>query len=43
MENQFMVATNFMPSKDNDEEHVVHSKSNSVVIIINNKADEIIK
>ena len=43
MENQLMVATNFMPSKDNDEEHVVHSKSNSVVIIINNKADEIIK
>ena len=38
-----MVATNFMPSKDNDEEHAVHSKSNSVVIMINDKADKIIK
>ena len=38
-----MVATNFISSKDNDEEHAVHSKSNCVVIMINNKADEIIK
>ena len=43
MENQLMVATNFMPSKDNDEKHAVHSKSNSVVIMINDKTDEITK
>ena len=43
MENQLMVATNFMPSKDNDEEYAVHSKSNCVVIMINDKADKIIK
>ena len=43
MESQLMVANNFMPSKDNDEEYVVHSKSNSVVIMINDKADETIK
>ena len=43
MENQLMIATNFMPFKDNDQEHMVHSKSNSVIIIINDKADEIIK
>ena len=43
MENQLMIATNFMSFKDNDQEHMVHSKSNSVIIIINDKADEIIK
>ena len=43
MENQLLIATKFMSFKDNDQEHMVHSKSNSVIIIINDKADEIIK
>ena len=32
-----------MPSKDNDEEHVMHSKSDNVEIMINDKADEVIE
>ena len=33
----------FMFSKDNDEEHVMHSKSNNIEIMINNKVDEVIE
>ena len=32
-----------MSSKDNDEENVVHSKSNNIEIKINGKADEVIE
>ena len=35
---------NFISSKDgNDEEHVMHSKSDNMEIMINDKADEVIK
>ena len=40
---QLTIATNFISSKDNDEEHVIHSKNNNMEIIINDRADEIIK
>ena len=33
----------FMFSKDNDEEHVMHSKSNNIEIMINDKVDEVIE
>ena len=29
-----------MSSKDNDEEHVMHSKSDNIEIMINDKEDE---
>ena len=40
---QLTIATNFIFSKDNDEEHVRHSKSDDIKIMINNKANEVIK
>ena len=33
---------NFMPSKDNEDKQLVHSKSNNIVIMVGNKIDEII-
>ena len=36
---QLTTAVKFMSSKDNDEERVMHSKSHSIEIMINNKAD----
>ena len=36
------IAINFISSKDNDEEGVMHSKSDNKEIIINDKADEVI-
>ena len=38
-----MIAINFMSSKDNDEEHVMHSKSDSIEIMISDKAGEVIE
>ena len=38
---QLTIATNFISSKDNDEEHVMHSKSDNVEIMINDKAGEV--
>ena len=35
------IAINFISSKDNDEEGVMHSKSDNKEIIINDKADEV--
>ena len=36
-----MIATNFIYSKDNnDEERVIHSKSNNIEFMIYDKADE---
>ena len=32
-----------MASKDNDEERVMHSKSDNIKIMINNKADVVIE
>ena len=40
---QLTIAYNFISSTDNDEECVMHSKSNNIEIMINDKADEVIK
>ena len=40
---QLSIANNFISSIDNDEEHVMHSKSDNIEIMINNEADEVIK
>ena len=37
------IPNNFISSIDNNEDHVTHSKSNNLVIMINDEADEIIK
>ena len=39
---QLTIAINFMPSKDNDE-RVMHSNSNNIEIMINDKAVEVIE
>ena len=38
-----MIATNFISSKDNGEGRVMQPKSNNIEIIINDKADEVVK
>ena len=38
---QLTIANNFISSIDNDEERVMHSKSNNIEIIINDEADEL--
>ena len=40
---QLTVEINFMSSKDTDEECIMHSKSDNIEIMINDKADEVIK
>ena len=40
---QLAIANNFISPIDNDEEHVMHSKSNDRKIMINDEADEVIK
>ena len=40
---QLIIANNFISSIDNDEECVMHSKSDNIEIMINNEADEVIK
>ena len=37
------IANNFISSLDNDEEFVIHSKSDNIEIMINEEADEDIK
>ena len=37
-----MRGINFMSYKDTNEEHVIHSKTDNIEIIISNKADEFI-
>ena len=37
------MANIFISSIDNDEEHVIHSKSNNMEFMINGEADEVIK
>ena len=34
---------NFISSKDNDEDRIMHSKSDNTEIMINDKADEVIE
>ena len=41
--NQLTIAVNFMSSKDNDEERVMHSKNDNIKVMINNKTDEVIE
>ena len=36
---QLTISNNFISSRDNDEERVMHSKSNNIEITINNKTD----
>ena len=38
---QLTVAVNLMSSKDNDKERIMHSKSDNIEIMINDKVDEI--
>ena len=40
---QLTIAINFISSRDNDEEHVIHSKSDSIEIMTNNRVDEVIE
>ena len=40
---QLTLANNFISSLDNDEERVMHSKSDNIKIMINDEADEVIK
>ena len=37
------IAVNFMSSKDNDEERVMHSNSDNIETMINDQADEVIE
>ena len=41
---QLTIANNFISSLDNDEDRVMHSKSDNIIeIMINDEADEVIK
>ena len=40
---QLTIAINFVSSKDNDEECVMHSKSDNIEIMIKDKADKVIE
>ena len=40
---QLAIGNNCIFSIDNDEEHVIHSKSNNIEIMINDEWDEVIK
>ena len=40
---QLTIADNFISSIDNDEEHVMHSKSDNIESMINDDVDEVIK
>ena len=40
---QLTIAINFISSKTNDEERVMHSESDNIEIMINDKTDEIIE
>ena len=43
MKVQLTIASKLISSLDNDEERVMHSKSDNIEIMINNEADEVIK
>ena len=38
---QFTIGINFISSIDKDEEHIMHSKSDNIEIMINGEADEV--
>ena len=40
---QLAIANDFSSSIENDEEHVIHSKSENIEIMINDEAHEVIK
>ena len=40
---QLTIASNFISSIDNDEERVMHSKSDNIEIMINDEIDEVIE
>ena len=40
---QLIISNNFISSLDNDEERVMHSKSDNIEIMINDEADDIIE
>ena len=40
---QLAIANNFISSKDNDEEQLMHSKSDDIEILINDEEDEVIE
>ena len=40
---QLTIANNYISSTDNDEEHVMHLKSDNIEIIINDEANEVIE
>ena len=40
---ELAIAINFVSSIDNDEERVMHSKSDDMQIMINDEAEEVIK
>ena len=40
---ELIVENNYISSKDNGEEHVIHSKSDNIEIMINDEADGVIK
>ena len=40
---QITIVINFISSMDNDEKHVMHSKSDGIEILMNDEADEFIK
>ena len=40
---QLKIAINFISYKDNDEEHVMHSKSYNMEIMINDESHRVIK
>ena len=43
MKTQLSIAINFMSSKDNDEEHAMHLKSDNIELVINDEGDKIIE
>ena len=40
---ELIIKINFICSKDNDEERVIHSESGKVEIMISNEKDEVVK
>ena len=38
---QLTTAINYISSKGTDKEHVIHSKSDNIEIMVNDKADEV--
>ena len=40
---QLTIANNLISSIDNDEDHIIHSKTDNIKIMINDEADEVIK